>query len=140
MSRLTVGVWGLLLSLGVSACGSTALVLKPTAPGQGLIYVYRPGNMLGAFVNGTATILGPGVARTFPLRNDKHVVTVVPEGVYSLTVVGAWGALIANNMPIEVAGGSARFVRCVFHSRCIPMPPDEGARQAARTRENVAGD
>jgi hypothetical protein len=129
------------LGAGMSACGTAEFARKPTQAGQGLIYVYRPSNMLGAMINGAATISGGnGFTRTFPLRNDKHVATVVPAGDYTLTVVGAWGKLIASNMPISVGDGSATFLRCVFHKQCVSLPEAEGGPEVARTKENVAGD
>ena len=63
----------LLLTLGtaVPACGGAEFVRKSTPPGQALIYVYRPSNMLGAFVNGAVTLTGPGgFQRSFPLRRE----------------------------------------------------------------------
>jgi hypothetical protein len=141
MSMSKLVLTALVATLTVSGCATAEFARKPTAPGRGLIYVYRPSNMLGAFISGAVVLNGPGgFSRSFPLRNDKYVATEVPAGTYTLNVAGAWGNPIAVNMPINVSDGSASFVRCVFHKKCEQLDESQGGPEVASCKENVAGD
>jgi tetratricopeptide (TPR) repeat protein len=107
--------------------------------GQAIINVYRPNNMLGAWVSGKVVITGADFSRTFKLRNNKFVVTTLPAGDYTVAVNGMYEKLIAN-LSIDAATDTTTYVRCEFHKTCNVMPETEGRADAARCKENVKGD
>jgi len=145
MSRASLLLACLLLT--ATACAPKVFVREPPIPGKAFVYVYRPGGFVGwaLALPGVLTTANPPMARTFPIRPDKYVVTPVDPGVVTLATSGPDSKPVS--VAISVVENTIAFIKCEMKMgwmiggyQCQVVPQEIGEHDVARVKRNERGD
>jgi hypothetical protein len=128
-------------------CAEKVFVRDTPMPGKAQLYVYRPSKFLGAALNipGNVVQTTSGSTRSFPVRNNKFVVTLVDPGRTVFTTMGPDGKGVT--VPIDLPDNGMAFIRCEMRMGwlmgglgCAVVGPDVGEHEVAECKRNELGD